>query len=246
MGYVLHSSLFYSEALWFSVTCRKDDAMNGPLIWHDRKIHLECSNPTQSYPLPAIHRLHSLSTILTTTPPGFPFAFGVFQTYYSTNPLFAPSTTGIAAIGTTSTGIMYLASPLAFLFVQRYPHLRRKTSWVAFAILLASLVAASFATTVPQLIATQGVMYAVGGVVLYFPAIQVLDEWFVRRKGLAFGVMWAGTGASGVVFPFVLEWLLDTYGYGTALRIWAVFSVCAALPSLPPFIFRLPVLFSFP
>lgn len=60
---------------------------------------------------------------------------------------------------------------------------------------------------------------------LYFPAIQILDEWFVRRKGLAYGIMWAGTGAAGVVFPFLFDWMLDKYGFRTTLRISAIFMV---------------------
>ena len=29
---------------------------------------------------------------------------------------------------------------------------------------------------------------------LYFPTVAFLDEWFIKRKGFAFGVMWAGAG----------------------------------------------------
>lgn len=34
--------------------------------------------------------------------------------------------------------------------------------------------------------------------------------------------MWAGTGCSGIAVPFLLQYLLDTYGFRTALRVWAV------------------------
>jgi MFS family permease len=65
-------------------------------------------------------------------------------------------------------------------------------------------------------------MYAVGGLVAYFPAMSLITEWFVQRRGLAFGIMWAGTGISGTVLPFLLQWLLNTYGYRTTLRVWAL------------------------
>ena len=61
------------------------------------------------------------------------------------------------------------------------------------------------------------------------PAVLFLDEWFVRRKGLAFGIMWAGTGASGVAIPFITRWLLDDYGHRTALQVWAVATVSCFL-----------------
>jgi MFS family permease len=57
---------------------------------------------------------------------------------------------------------------------------------------------------------------------MYFPAMYVIDEWFIARKGLAFAIIWTGTGVGGAIFPFVSQWLLDTYGFRTALRVWAV------------------------
>ena len=53
------------------------------------------------------------------------------------------------------------------------------------------------------------------------PTIVYLDEWFIRRKGFAFGIMWAGTGVSGVAVPFIIAWGLKKYGYPTMLRAWA-------------------------
>ena len=40
--------------------------------------------------------------------------------------------------------------------------------------------------------------------------------------------MWAGTGSAGVVVPFLLQWLLDSYGFRTALRVWALVIVSNA------------------
>lgn len=37
---------------------------------------------------------------------------------------------------------------------------------------------------------SQGVGYAVGAGLAYAPTILFLDEWFVVRKGFAYGVMW--------------------------------------------------------
>lgn len=156
---------------------------------------------------------------------GFPFSFGVFQTFYSSNGAFASDKSGIAAIGTTASGLMYFASPLVMAFMRTYPHLARKLSTAGLIVLLLGLVLASFANNVWQLILTQGAMYAIGGSLLYLPAISYLDEWFVHRKGLAFGIMWAGTGSSGLVCPLVLQWLLSSYGFRTTLRVWAVVCV---------------------
>jgi MFS family permease len=94
----------------------------------------------------------------------------------------------------------------------------------------AGLIGASFAQTVSHLIITQGVLYAMGGCIIYYPILMYIDEWFIRRKGLAYGIMWAGTGMGGLTIPFILNALLSTYGFRTTLRIWAVALLVLSLP----------------
>ncbi|KAL8797302.1 MAG: hypothetical protein Q9195_000456 [Heterodermia aff. obscurata] len=76
-----------------------------------------------------------------------------------------------------------------------------------------SLIAASFSTQVSHLILTQGALYGIGGAFLYCPFVFYLDEWFIERKGLAFGILWAGTGTSGTIVPVVMDWGLNKYGF---------------------------------
>ncbi|KAB8293952.1 hypothetical protein EYC80_009424 [Monilinia laxa] len=162
---------------------------------------------------------------------GFPFAFGVFQTYYSTHPPFDKHANSIAITGTCATGIMYLFAPVSLYVLETFPPIRRLSSIVGLVIVLVALVAASFATEMWHLIVTQGVLYAVGGSLLYSPTMFYLDQWFVKRKGLALGVMWSGVGTSGLIFPFLLSCLVDRYGFRSTLRIWAVimFLLCCPL-----------------
>jgi len=150
-----------------------------------------------------------------------PYSFGVFQEYYSAHPLFANST-GISAIGSTTLGLMYLPAPLLSLALQRWPRVRLPFMISGLALVIVALIAASFCSTVPGLIGTQGVLYAVGSIIFYFPGMQILDEWFVKRRATAFATVWAGAPLGGVVFPFVTQWLLDSYGFRTALRVYAI------------------------
>ena len=55
----------------------------------------------------------------------------------------------------------------------------------------AGLIAASFANNVNHLILTQGMIYAIGGSIIYNPTCLFMDEWFIQRKGFAYGVLWA-------------------------------------------------------
>ncbi|MCJ1478846.1 hypothetical protein MMC13_007530 [Lambiella insularis] len=162
---------------------------------------------------------------------GFPFAFGIFQDFYSNNAPFAGSA-NIPAIGTTSMGIMYLGLPLVFAMLQRWPNIRRACTVIGLLIMCAALAISSFCNTVWQLILTQGIMYAVGGTVAYAPTIIFIDEWFIQRKGFAYGVMWAGTGGAGVILPFFLEITLERFGFRTVLRTWTVVLFLLTAPLL--------------
>lgn len=134
----------------------------------------------------------------TDTPLGFPFAYGIFQEYYSSNPPFEGER-NIAIIGTCAMGLMYLSAPLVFGMLAWYPNSRRPCIMAGLIIMCLSLGLSSLSTTVPHLIASQGVFYAIGGALCYSPAITFMDEWFVKRKGLAFGMMWVSLDCDFVI-----------------------------------------------
>ncbi|KAK2025786.1 major facilitator superfamily transporter [Colletotrichum zoysiae] len=170
---------------------------------------------------------------------GFPFAFGVFQNHYSTNPPFAGQP-NIAVIGTCAMGIMYLSGPIVIGLLRLFPRESRHAPILGLVVMCAALAASSFSRTVTHLIVTQGVLYAVGGAVAYCPCILYIDQWFVRRKGFAYGIMWSGTGLAGVVLPLLMEYLLGRVGFRTTLRLWSglLFALTAPLaffikPRLP-------------
>lgn len=87
-------------------------------------------------------------------------------------------------------GIMYLSAPLVFGILNRYPWIRRPCVFFGLIVMCLALGISSLSQNVTHLIVTQGVIYAIGGAIAYSPTIQFMDEWFVSRKGLAFGVMW--------------------------------------------------------
>ncbi|KAH6639960.1 monocarboxylate transporter [Truncatella angustata] len=162
---------------------------------------------------------------------GFPLTFGVFQDYYSRQPEFEGSS-NIAVIGAVSTSIYFLGAPIASPLVKRFQRWQRHMVVVGWALCVVSLLAASFVSSVPGLIATQGILYGTGFCVLYFPVLRMLDEWFVRRRGLAYGLLYAGGGFSGAGLPFLLEALLSRFGYRTTLRAVAVAQFLLVLPIL--------------
>ena len=125
---------------------------------------------------------------------------------------------------------MYLDAPIIMALGRRYPRYFRYTPPVGLFIMCIALAASSFSQTTTQLIATQGVLFAIGGSICYCPCILYMDEWFIRRKGFAFGVMWSGTGLGGCTIPLLLQFLLSKYGFRTTLRLWSVLLFVLTIP----------------
>ncbi|KAL7280779.1 hypothetical protein ACG7TL_005723 [Trametes sanguinea] len=162
---------------------------------------------------------------------GFSFSYGIFQDYYTSHPPFnKASGISIAAIGTVALSIQYGEVIFLSFFFGRYPDYLRTGMWLGLVLYFASLFFSSFAIEVWQLIMLQGVGVGVGGGLLYMPVIKLLPEWFSERRGLAGGIIQAGNGVGGFVFPFVLNALLDKVGLRWTLRILAIgTTVCSII-----------------
>ncbi|KAJ9296497.1 hypothetical protein DTO271G3_5195 [Paecilomyces variotii] len=171
---------------------------------------------------------------------GFTFAFGIFQEYYSTHEPFRDSG-NIAAIGTCAMGIIYILSPFVFALLLAVPRLKLWATPLGFLIMCLTLALSSFSTTTTHLLVSQGIAYAIGASLAYSPSILFIEEWFVNRRGLAYGIQWAGTGVSGVVLPIFLQWLLNAHGFRTTLRVWSIILFISIAPLLFFFKPRLPI-----
>lgn len=155
----------------------------------------------------------------------------MFQDYYLREPEFAGDS-NIAIIGTLMTSPNFLGAPFAAPVVKRFHRFRRHMVAAGVAICILSLLLASFVNTVAGLMATQGILYGVGFLILYLPLLSMLNEWFVQKRGFAYGVLYAGGGFSGTGIPFLLEWLLSSYGRQTTLRIACVAQFILVAPCL--------------
>ncbi|KAF8122341.1 MFS general substrate transporter [Mycena galopus ATCC 62051] len=174
---------------------------------------------------------------------GFPDAYGVFLNSYLQDPRYASqksATSLLPLIGTLSSGIIYCSAPIINPIVARYPHHRRKSMWLGAALCSGTLFTASYATEIYQLIILQGVLYAIGGSLLYLPCITYLSEWFIARRGLANGILFAGTAAGGLLIPLALPLLTGKYGLATTLRILGIAMALLVFPILPFIKGRLP------
>ncbi|KAH6606951.1 hypothetical protein Trco_006104 [Trichoderma cornu-damae] len=171
---------------------------------------------------------------------GFPGCYGVFQRYYSDVPEFKSDAVRIPVVGVLSTGLYYFGSPFSAMLAQRFPRHQRRQIHIGWLLSIAGLLSASFASSVDGLIATQGALYGLGFVLISMPVVSMVNEWWVARKGMAFGLISASSGATGAVLPFVIDALLRRYGYRVTLRACAVAMAVLTGPLLPLLRARLP------
>ncbi|KAG2413617.1 hypothetical protein HFD88_002806 [Aspergillus terreus] len=158
---------------------------------------------------------------------GFSLVFGIFQEYLMTHDVLKGSKGGLAV------GLLYLLSPISFTLLTRYPHLQKYCAPVGLFLSVCGSLLSSFSQSVWHLILTQGVLCAIGNGLVFSPTTLYLDQWFVQRKGLAYGIMWAAKSICGVGLPFVASACLGKFGARTTLRAWTVTTLLSTLVALP-------------
>ena len=72
--------------------------------------------------------------------------------------------------------------------------------------------------------------YTYSGSVAFCPLLVFAEQWFDKRRGLAFGVIGAGGGCGGLVLPLLINALLDQVGYPNTMRILAGITFGAGIP----------------
>ncbi|KAK0612195.1 major facilitator superfamily transporter [Immersiella caudata] len=151
---------------------------------------------------------------------GFLNAYGVFQAYYQTHLLADRSPSDIAWIGSISVFLLYLgagfAGPLADRFGPRWLLLVGSIG------LLVAVFAASLCQMYWQLVLTQGVLLGASMSLLFCTPLGVVMRHMPHHRGLASGLVIGGASIGGVVWPVMLQALLENHNVDFAWSMRAV------------------------
>ncbi|KAH8824906.1 MFS general substrate transporter [Flagelloscypha sp. PMI_526] len=167
---------------------------------------------------------------------GFPFVYGVFLEEYLRDPVYLAQPnahTLLPLVGPLSSGLMYVIAPLVTWMCRRTPQYVPTFLWIGLSLCVFSLVIASYTVSISELVGLGGALYGIGGALIYNSMLTFLSEWFVAKRGLANGIIFAATGIGGLTFPLIIPIFIERWGTAVALRILAV--TCAVLmgPCLP-------------
>ncbi|KAM0750692.1 MFS general substrate transporter [Meredithblackwellia eburnea MCA 4105] len=168
------------------------------------------------------------SFILECTTWGYAGCYGVIEVYLTQNPPFNKEGLAlITSVGTISLALYFILPVVVVMIYRRFPHKSKTIALTAMVVNCSSMLLSSFSTKIWHLICLQGILGGISGCVLYTPVLIWLQEWFVEKRGMASGIINAGTGVGGFVFPYMIGSLLQRYGFAWTIRVWAIFTfVC--------------------
>lgn len=75
----------------------------------------------------------------------------------------------------------------------------------------------------------------------FTPALSVASHYFARRRSLVLGIITAGSGLGGLVFPILLEQLIQRVGFPWAVRVAAFSNLVCMLIACATIRTRLPL-----
>lgn len=177
----------------------------------------------ESAPLPPVDRGRGAimflvaATLIEATVWGLPFSVGVLHEYWLSEVFPDPSAAGVLTLASTlPTGLLYFCGVFMGPLFTAFPWWERELQFAGLFVSAAGLLASAFVTQPWQLILTFGIMFPMSGSV-YLSCATNLFEWWKARRGMATGIMYAGTGLGGCIFPFVVTALLRAFGYRTTM-----------------------------
>ncbi|CAO3639033.1 unnamed protein product [Cunninghamella blakesleeana] len=119
--------------------------------------------------------------------------------------------------GTIMEAMVNLMGPVAQIILARYG-INVLLGTGSFLSIL-GLMMAGFTTEFWHLYLCQGVVFGAGASLLYCCVLNTVPQWFDKKKGLAVGLFSSGSGAGGLILPFILNAVNHTLGVGWSYRI---------------------------
>ncbi|KAK4502647.1 hypothetical protein PRZ48_006073 [Zasmidium cellare] len=149
---------------------------------------------------------------------GFINAFGVFQTYYTIHYLPQESAFDISWIGSMTTFLFFgLGFPAGLLSDKTSPMVPISIGAVCQVVAVFMI---SLCTKYYQFFLAQGVLLGIGMALITIPTTSVAPLYFQRNRAFAQGISVAGSSLGGVIWPIILDQMLnaDNVSFGWTIR----------------------------
>lgn len=148
---------------------------------------------------------------------GFVTGYGVFQAYYE-SVLPGRSSDDISWIGSFQLWcITGMAIPSVILNAHVGPHITLAigTLFTVFGVMMASISKKYY-----QFLLSHGVCTGLGIGLTFLPIVGLPNQWFSKKRGLAVGIALGGSSVGGVIWPVMVNQMInhDSVGYPWTMR----------------------------
>lgn len=144
-------------------------------------------------------------------------SFGVFEEYYLAHNLSNKTASDVAWINSIQYCFIFLPGG----FTGRLFDMGFFKPLMLFGILLFVFcqMMTSLSTEYYQLILAQGLGCGLAFGIIFSLAVAVPAHWFFAKRGLAYGVVAAGSSIGGVIFPIMTQRLIPMIGFPWTMRL---------------------------
>lgn len=125
----------------------------------------------------------------------------------------------ISLIGSINVGIFLGAGPLASILMRKMSY--RRVCFLGAVLSSCGLIVLPFTVDMVFLLFFYGIVTGIGYCLLYVPSHTMSGLYYDKHRSLATGVATAGSGLGGIVFPNMVQYLIDEYGWRGSLLLVA-------------------------
>ncbi|KAI7200741.1 MFS monocarboxylate transporter-like protein [Hortaea werneckii] len=157
---------------------------------------------------------------------GLAASYGVYLSHYLADDYFPGATPlDYALIGGLEFGAALFISPACTVLTRDLG--RNAVMFAGCTMLSGGFIAASFANRIWHLYLSQGVLIGMGIGAIFIPSVQVLPQWFLKRRSLAGGLASAGSGFGGLAFSLGTNAMIEQISLAWSLRITGIIGFIA-------------------
>ncbi|EXK24170.1 hypothetical protein FOMG_19091 [Fusarium oxysporum f. sp. melonis 26406] len=150
---------------------------------------------------------------------GWVNCIGVFQDYYLVYQLQAYTESEVSWIPSLQVFFMLCGGPFVGKLFDDYGPRHLLSAGAILHVI--GLMMASISKTYYQILLSQAVCSAIGASMVFYPAISSVSTWFSQKRGIALGIVAAGSSLGGVIFPIIVVHLIPQLGFAWAMRVCA-------------------------
>lgn len=143
-------------------------------------------------------------------------SLGIWQNYYQTHQLSNYSPSSIAWIASIEIFMMFLPGPIVGWAFDNYGPkylLIFGTFFHVFGLMMTSLCSEYY-----QFILAQAICSPLGLNCIFNAATSTIPTWFLKKRGIAYGIMAAGSGLGGIIIPIMASHLIPKIGFAWTMR----------------------------